>query len=144
MEDNDIARAIHELNKDASNLNRLIGDDHTLKKADINTSIYAQQQTRVQQPIQSQQPTHNQAAVPQPLPVSRQPTEQQVIDNSYIENTHRIVCIKLDELNKKLDDMSNIVHSISKQFIKKISNSKEINFKIKLNNEPEIKDKEQE
>ena len=122
------AQFIHDLNKEAYQLNKkLIGKSDSLRDIPIKKDIYSDQQPQQPAPAQApQQPiaTPNTAQVVQQLPQSSIDTE-----------TAKEFIDRLTSVEKKIDRFFNLIER------RVVKNAKEINIRIKLN---ENTDSEQE
>ena len=121
------AQFIHEINKETNKINKqIVGASTGLQKMPLDTSIYGKQTGSAPQ----QPPVQPQAPVP-PTPVQIPPVQQASIDP---ETTKKFID-RLTSVEKKIDRFFNL---IEKRVVK---NAKEINIRIKLN---ENTDTEQE
>tara|TARA_E500000318_G_scaffold106372_1_gene114287 strand:+ start:4091 stop:4468 length:378 start_codon:yes stop_codon:yes gene_type:complete len=113
-----IKNFIHNLNRDAYNLNKnIIGETSTMKKVALDESIY---NNELSQP--EQQPEYNKPVVP-----DYESNSETVIETSAIDSkTTKEFIDRLTSVEKKIDRFFNL---IEKRVVK---NAKEINIKIKL------------
>ena len=122
-----IKQMIHELNREAHGVNKnLIQKTHTLGNVPL-TDIYSPQNQAPRPNSQVPVPTNPQVPVssPQIAPVS-QPTPQ--VESMSSESTEKLIK-QLVSVEKKIDRFFNL---IEKRVVK---NAKEINIRIKLNDD---------
>lgn len=124
------AQFIHDLNREAYKLNKkLIGKSSSLREVPLKKDIYSDQKSPAPVPTQASQPPQ---AATQPIP--QQPV-QQLPQSSIDTETAKEFIDRLTSVEKKIDRFFNLIER------RVVKNAKEINIRIKLN---ENTDSEQE
>ena len=125
------AKFIHELNREAYKLNKkLVGKTNGLQEIPLDTSIYQQDKTQPQTPAAPNNIPATEPTVSQP-PAHAQQLPQSSIDTE----TAKEFIDRLTSVEKKIDRFFNLIER------RVVKNAKEINIRIKLN---ENTDHEQE